>query len=425
MAEPGSELIPIDQLRLGQYVELDLGWLAHPFPTNAFKITTLRQLQTVQGLGLHQIRIVPAKSDPQEPADGPGAVQATRTVSRAAPSEAVTAAQAQLKQQLTRQREALAECERHFGQAVRDYRQAVAQVATQPEAVRAQCEALVASHVQALLGGGEVTIRLLSDGMGDRMALHPVNVSVLCLLLGKQLGLDEDALHALGLAALLHDIGKAALPERLRWPDENFTGPEMRAYQEHVRHGVQLGQRMGLPDAVLQAVAQHHELIDGSGFPARVAGTALSQHARIVGLVNRYDEFCNPSRPALAVTPHEALAVLYAQFKSRYDPTLIQVFIRMMGVYPPGSVVQLSDERCALVVSVNSARPLKPQVMVHDPKVPPEQALMLDLEQTPGLGIARSLKPVALPVAALSYLSPRKRICYFFERAVGAGEVLP
>ena len=89
----------------------------------------------------------------------------------------------------------------------------------------------------------------------------------------------------------------------------------------------------------------------------------------------------------------------------------------MMGVYPPGSVVQLTDERFALVVSVNSARPLKPSVIVHDPHVPQDEALVIHLEEEPKVGIRRSLKPLKLPKAAFDYLSPRKRMCYFFERA--------
>jgi hypothetical protein len=89
----------------------------------------------------------------------------------------------------------------------------------------------------------------------------------------------------------------------------------------------------------------------------------------------------------------------------------------MMGIYPPGSVVQLSDERYALVVSVNSSRPIKPKVIIHDPSVPRDDALMINLEHETHLGIRRSLKPVQLPKAAYDYLSPRKRLCYFFERA--------
>jgi hypothetical protein len=87
----------------------------------------------------------------------------------------------------------------------------------------------------------------------------------------------------------------------------------------------------------------------------------------------------------------------------------------MMGVYPPGSVVQLIDGRYAIVVSVNSVRPLKPRVIVHEPSVPRHEALILDLETEPSVGIRRSLRPVGLPSDALEYLAPRQRIAYYFE----------
>jgi hypothetical protein len=86
-------------------------------------------------------------------------------------------------------------------------------------------------------------------------------------------------------------------------------------------------------------------------------------------------------------------------------------------VYPAGSVVQLTDERYALVMSVNSTRPLKPNVLVHDPERPREEALHLNLIHTPDLGIRRSLKPSQLPADALEYLAPRPRVAYFFEAA--------
>ncbi len=109
--------------------------------------------------------------------------------------------------------------------------------------------------------------------------------------------------------------------------------------------------------------------------------------------------------------------MIFAQQKTRFDGAILSAFIRMMGVYPPGSVVQLNDERHAIVVAVNSARPLKPRVVVHEPSIPRHEALILDLEHAPNASIRRSLKPSSLPPAALDYLQPRPRIYYFFEAA--------
>jgi HD-GYP domain-containing protein (c-di-GMP phosphodiesterase class II) len=216
----------------------------------------------------------------------------------------------------------------------------------------------------------------------------------------------------------LHDIGKVELPDRVRWPEDNFSSAEYKMYQEHVVRGVQLAKTMELTNAVVLAIGQHHELVDGSGFPSRLAGAQMTVASRILALVNRYDNLCNPSRPAAALTPHEALSLIFAQLKTRFDAAALSGFIRMMGVYPPGSVVQLVDDRYACVVAVNSSRPLKPRVLVHEPGVPKYDALILDLEHAPHIGIRRSLKPSSLPIAAMDYLAPRQRISYFFERVI-------
>jgi hypothetical protein len=172
----------------------------------------------------------------------------------------------------------------------------------------------------------------------------------------------------------------------------------------------------------LLTIAQHHELADGTGYPSRVKVESIGTGGRILSLVNRYDNLCNPSRTATALTPHESLSLIFSQMKSRFDSVTLSAFIRMMGVYPPGSVVQLIDDRFAIVTSVNSARPLKPRIIVHEPGVPKHEALIVDLEHMPFLGIRRSLKPSALPSATLEYLAPRQRISYFFEQTAAPAE---
>ena len=424
MEESPSKIIDIEHLQTGMYVELELGWMAHPFPTGSFKITSERQIEIIRGLGRKQVRYVPAKSDPPPStlaAAAPPAAEDRMSADNITPTQRAAQEQLQRKQRaeaLSTQQRDLAVCERRFGQAVRQYKQALEQVHSKPREVKTQCQTMVEAYVGDMLCTGETAIRLLSDGMGDKLAMHPVNITIISLLLGKQLGLSEADLGDLGLAALLHDIGKTELPDRVRWLDDSFSPHEIKAYQTHVVQSVLLGQRMDLPAAALLAISQHHEMVDGSGFPARIKGDALSLPGKILALVNRYENLCNPSRPSLAVTPHEALALLFAQFKSRFDATVLGGFIRMMGVYPPGSVVQLTDERYAMVVSVNSSRPLKPRIILFDVRVPKHEALILDLETTPELSIKRSLKPASLPRAALDYLSPRQRICYFFERAL-------
>ncbi len=391
------------------FVQLDVGWMNHPFPVSSFRIGSAEQLATLQSLGVAQVRVLPDKSDPLPPA------------ASAALAEEPPPAQPPAAPLLQAQHQELQSCERSFGQATRDYQRITEVVQQQPALASTLGAALVGACVDELLDHGDSVIRLLSEDVGVRSAQHPINVMVLCLLLGRTQQLPGDALRALGLAALLHDIGKQTLPLQLREPYAHLKAPEMARYCSHVAASVALGQQMQLPAEVLGAIAEHHERTDGSGFPSGAQGVALGRYGQMLALVNHYDRLCNPSHGAAAMTPHEALSVMFAQCQNKFDPALLGAFIRMMGVYPPGSVVQLLNDRYAIVIAVNSARPLRPRVVLYEPQQSKAQALVVNLEEHPELGIRRSLRPAQLPREVLDYLSPRQRICYFFERAVGVG----
>ena len=421
MKSEESVWIDVALLRVGHYVELDVGWMAHPFPTGSFKISSPKQIEVIKGLGKKQVRVVPRKSDePLEAADAPSESPTPVPPEAASPltQEQADAEQRRLRAaMLTAQERSLIACERRFAESVRLYRKTMDMVQSQPKLATEPCLGMVNTYVTELMDNGEAAIRLLSEAAGDKSAMHPVNVTVISLLLGKAMGLNKAELIDLGMAAFLHDIGKVKLPDRVRWLEDNFSSAEYRLYQEHVPQGLAIGKGMELRSPVLLAMLQHHEMVDGSGFPSRLRGDALGTSGRILALVNRYDNLCNPSRPGSALTPHEALSLIFAQFKARFDAVTLSAFIRMMGVYPPGSVVQLIDDRFGIVVSFNSARPLKPRIILHEPGVARAEALILDLEKMPQLGIRRSLKPGNLPAAALDYLAPRQRIAYFFEQA--------
>lgn len=417
MTDSESEFIDLAALRIGLFVYIDLGWLSHPFPLNAFKIRSQDQIDTIRALGLTRIRYSPEKSDPETAP----AVVMTNTPP---PTDPVESARLARHEVLTRQRASLKLCERQFNDASRAYRQVADIFHAQPEMARLQSEKLVGAVIDKLLCEEESSIRLLSEQVGERTSLHSVNVAVISLLLAKAMALSLEEMQVIGMGALLHDIGKQDLPNRLRWRDEHFSQAELLIHQEHVSNGVAAGRKLAISPGALLVIAQHHEFADGSGYPQRLRGDKITLPSRIVGLVNHYDNLCNPNNPSSGITPHEALALMFAQQKTRFDGTVMSAFIRMMGVYPPGSVVQLNDDRYALVVSVNSNRPLKPQVVIHQPEIPRDDALVVDLETTPELGIRRSLKPLQLPKATVDYLSPRERICYFFERARGAETAL-
>lgn len=409
--------IEIDQLRIGMHVYLDVGWMAHPFPLSNFKITTPDQIRVIASLGLKSVRYCAAKSDPPKVPEVEQLVVAAPEKQPAAPVVSLEQARERAhKEALAAQRDALALCESQYNEAARCCDKIGQLVKPQPKAAGQEAEALAGALVDKLLSGPEMCIRLLSGSSGDKAADHAMNVAVLSLLLGQTFGLARSEMLDLGVGSLMHDIGKVDLPESVRHFDAGFAPGETLAYEEHVAHGVRHARSMGLSAGAQIVIAQHHEMADGSGFPMRLNSERITAASRIVAMVNRYDNLCNPHRgSSRSMTPHEALSTMFSQAQSKFDTSMLGAFIKMMGVYPPGSTVQLTDDRHALVVSVNSSRPLKPRVMVHDPRVPRDQALILDLEQAPRLGIRRSMKPTQLPAAAVDYLAPRPRVAYYFE----------
>jgi HD-GYP domain-containing protein (c-di-GMP phosphodiesterase class II) len=425
MGDSASVLMDVAQLRPGLFIRLDLGWMDHPFPKGSFKIVSDEQIKTILSLGVTQVRCFPDQSDPvphtaPAPLAGPQPAGAERGDAVAAPSPPPAVPDVdQRRDRLAAQKRSLAVCERRFGEATQQYRRVMEHASTRAAQMRDESQAMVAGCVDDILAEGESAIRLLSEAVGERSAMHPVNVMVVSLLLGKALGLPAQALVDLGLAALLHDLGKLQVPERIRYRDDGFSASELQVYQEHVEHSLAACRRMGMSEDVLRSIGQHHEMADGSGFPSGLVGANLSAGGKILALVNRFDNLCNPPRLVNAMTPHEALSMIFAQMKPRFDTTTLGAFIRMMGVYPPGSVVQLLNDGYGIVVSVNSHRPLKPSVIVYDPLVPRDEALIVDLEHAPELGIRRSLKPSQLPRAVQDYLAPRQRVSYFFERVAG------
>ncbi|GIX36801.1 MAG: HD family phosphohydrolase [Silanimonas sp.] len=456
MAEPTRALIELGQLRVGVFVQLDGHQDFPDLPARAFLIESEAQIERLRALGLARVWYLPERSHapplalpeadaswaalgvpvrqaPEALGDavrgGDDGVQsvASTTPDAAAPEQGDAAgdgahgvAPKDRRALLAAQQASLERCEQQYGEASRHMRSVLQNARANPQQARELAMAQVQAMVGQVAGLEDVAIRLLSEKAGQETTLHPMNVSVLSILLGRALKFDEARLRLLGLGAMLHDIGKLELPDRLRWRDDHAPAAERRLFQSHAQHGATIGRKMQLPDEVLEVIAQHHEFADGSGYPRGLKGGQISALARVVALVNQYDNLCNAGNPAQSLTPHDALALIFARQREAFDATVLAAFIRMMGVYPPGSVLQLNDGRYAIVVSVNSDRPLKPRILVHDPAITPEEALVHDLEEHPEIGIQRAIKPVQLPRAVFDWLSPRKRMCYFFERSLAA-----
>jgi HD-GYP domain-containing protein (c-di-GMP phosphodiesterase class II) len=276
---------------------------------------------------------------------------------------------------------------------------------------------LVGRVVDGLAGAESAVVHLVNQKGHDKgLAFHSINVMVLSLLLGKAMNLAAEEMKVLGVGALLHDAGKAEIPARILRAAKR-TGPEEEFYRAHVGYGIKVTAGMKeLPVAAKNIIACHHECWDGSGFPNRLAGEKIPRLSRLVAIANRYDNLCNPLDIKAAKTPAETMQHLFKKEGSLFEPDFLQRFIKALGVYPPGTFISLSNGTIGLVIESNPANLLQPLVMVYDPEIPRQEALLLNLEDA-DLAVEAVLSPATLPLEAVEYLAPRGRVDYYVEGA--------
>jgi putative nucleotidyltransferase with HDIG domain len=233
--------------------------------------------------------------------------------------------------------------------------------------------------------------------------------------MAKSVEMTKEDARLLGMAALFHDIGKAEISDKILLKKDLLTKSEQAHYEQHSEIGARMAQEVGLPVRIGKVILQHHEHADGSGYPKHLRGEQTDRLARLIALVNGYDNLCNPNNFALAKTPYEALAHMYANQRAKYDESLLKRLIKSLGIYPPGSIVQLSTGSYATVISVNPNKPLRPYVMLHDPLTDRLEPQIMDLREEPSININACLRPNQLPADVLEYLNPRKRISYYMD----------
>lgn len=417
-----EQRINIDQVRVGLYIRLE-DWMDHPFLFNSFRIRNEKQLQVLRALGIQHVVYVREKSElPPLP---PPAADAPPPPPPAGPDPEVAAmwqAKKARREKLSQQRQALGRCEKKFTTGVSTVKSMLRNLFSRPaESVR-QAQELVSDMVDSLLEEKDVVLHLMNAKSGDEGAYyHALNVTMLSLILGKEARFSPEEMRALGLGTLLHDMGKEKVPSQILLKKTPWTTAERNFYQQHVVYGVEMAQQ--LPDispGALEVVAMHHECLDGSGFPGKLKGERVGRFARIAVIANAFDNYCNRVNPADSMTPAEAIAHMFKREQGKYDPELMQHFIRSMGVYPPGSIVQLNNGLIGLVMSVNPGRLLHPSLLIHDPDVPKEEALWLDMAEDPDLKVERTLRPAELDRAVYDYLEPRSRVSYYADSNVSA-----
>ena len=194
---------------------------------------------------------------------------------------------------------------------------------------------------------------------------HSMNVAILLANFGRYLGLERSVLKELTLGGLLHDVGKIMTPNEVLNKPGKLTDEEFAIMREHVVHShAILNATSGITPTMLEVATNHHERLDGSGYPRRLKGEQLSLYTRMSAIVDVYDAVTADRVYKQGMPPTQAFRILLKGAASHFDEGLVTRFIKCMGVYPVGTLVQLSNQRLAIVMQRNEQQPLKPLVKV-------------------------------------------------------------
>lgn len=428
---PEPSYLSSEQLQVGVFVMIELPWFQHPFPLSNFRIRTEGQLRELRALRLERYRFDPERSDVEvniEAARSPGQPAAAEPQPPAPESDdADLQAKNERIKAIALHREHVDQVEKAFVKATAVMKNLNRNLFARPKETLDDIGTLIGDMVDAFLSSPEATLHVMGDKAGgEEVYFHSLNVAILSMMLAKDLDFSTKEAREMGVGAMLHDIGLIEIPDRVSKKNPaDFTNAERNLRATHVDLGAGMGQRLGMSAGAVALIAQHHELADGTGYPKGLKEAEMTPAARVVSLVNFYDNLCNPVDIHKAMTPHEALSFMFAQRRSKFEARALQLMIRSLGVYPPGSVVQLSNQALACVTSINPKKPLRPWVMVYDASIDKKEALMVNLEAQPEISIIKSIRPGMLPPKVAAYLSPRKRVTYFFDASTSNGSDRP
>ena len=193
---------------------------------------------------------------------------------------------------------------------------------------------------------------------------HCISCAILCAVMGRQLGLDKESMFKLSLAGLFMDIGKLMLPNSLLRKSGSLSREEQQETHKHTELGLSALAQTTLPEEVLQVIRHHHERLDGSGYPDQLTGNEIPLYARIAGIVDCYDAMTSPRYYATPIAHSEAIMRLAGWRKTLFQKELVDTFIQAIGLYPPGSLVELASGEVAVVSDFRVGMGRKPELTV-------------------------------------------------------------
>jgi HD-GYP domain-containing protein (c-di-GMP phosphodiesterase class II) len=336
--------LPVAELKFGMYIaELDRPWTDTPFMFQGFLLGTQAQLDALKKY-CSSVTVDLDRSETHfEPRPGKNVyVQSTSVEHESLTAGAAIAASASLMRELMAAVRA--------GRTL-DAERVRAAVATMTESVLRNPDALL-------------LLAQLRD-KGDYTASHSLDVAVYMITFGRFLQLEPGQIEFLGYLGLLQDVGKLRLPRELLEKRERLSVEEFERAKLHVSYSVEiLRATPGLPPDLPRLAALHHERHDGSGYPRHLRGPEIGMIGSIAAIADSFDALTMARPYAAPIAPSAALNLLYKWRGVFFDSVLVEQFIRCVGIFPVGSVVELNSGEVGVVIAQNLAKRLQPRVMV-------------------------------------------------------------
>ncbi len=353
-----AKRITIDELRPGMRIEkLDRSWLTTPFLRHRMAVTSADQIAQLRACGVRMLHVAEEEGE-EDPSSGPSLeAAAAKPPSDCAPDPL---ADVPFGEELPVARQVYQAAKSVIQGAMLDARMGRA---INMEAVNR----VVADMADSILRNADALTSLSRLKRFDEYTFfHSVNTAVLALSLGRAVGMTHEALHQLGVGTLLHDIGKTRIPLEILNKPGRFDAQEYELMKQHVMRGAEvLSEMTDLSDPYLKPTLEHHERVDGSGYPFKLGKSALSQSGMIAAVVDVYDAITSDRCYHKAKPAHDALSFLFViSQRGHLDHGLVQHFIQLVGVYPVGSLVELNTGEVAVVRQVHHDAPLEPSVIV-------------------------------------------------------------
>jgi len=376
MSSPLKELL-IDELMVGMFVvKMDVSWIKSPFLFHRRAIESKNDILLLKKAGVKKITIDLSKSDftPQDKqALKPSSLaQEEKAISEPHIAPILSAHNGIINpESIDSPCVALSE---ELGQAALLKKNACEAFNKINELVKKnkpvpieEFEPVVDETISSLMRNSQALLTLMHlKRYEEKLFSHSFSVMSLALTFAIKEGVNHDDLKSLGMAALLHDIGWAQLPLNLFGKAKKYTDNELKVVQQHQKiSNIIINKSDAVPQAVKQMVMQHHERIDGSGYPEQLKEAQLDKLSRILILTDYYDESVHGLLDRPGIIPSEALRLLYKEaVQKKQDKEHVELLIKLLGIYPLTSAVELNSGEKGIVIEVNRDMPLIPVITI-------------------------------------------------------------